>query len=74
MSYDVNADIRNAIQNSYIEDTRKIIYVKNLKHTKGLEGHWVLCPKYKWPIYIPKRTKDGVPILPADWEDDNENY
>ena len=74
MSYDVNADIRNAIRDSYIEDTRKIIYVKNLKHTKGLEGHWVLCPKYKWPIYIPKRTKDGVPILPTDWEDDDEDY
>lgn len=77
MSDNVNADIEKAIRDAsflnYLQESRKIIFVKSLKHTKGLEGNWVICSKYKWPIYIPKRDKNGIPILPADWRDDDED-
>lgn len=48
------------------------IPVEDLRDTEGLEGHYVLCPKYsKVPIYIPKRDANGVPVLPADWDDES---
>ena len=34
---------------------------------KALQGKYIKVPKYKTPIYVPKRNKDGVPILPKDW-------
>ena len=46
------------------------IRVNSLKETEGLEGHYVIAPEYKWPVYIPRRTPDGTPILPEDWYDD----
>lgn len=46
------------------------IRVSSLKDIRGLEGHYVLTPESKVPIYIPRRTKDGTPILPEDWYDD----
>ena len=51
---------------------KRVILVPSLNpdDIAGLEGCYVKAPKYKYPIYIPKRNADGVPILPADWYDD----
>ena len=46
------------------------IRVDSLDNVDGLEGHYVITPVYKVPIYIPKRSKNGTPILPKDWYDD----
>jgi len=47
----------------------KAIYVEDISNTDGLEGHYVVTPKYNVPVYIPKRTENGVPILPKEFQD-----
>ena len=46
------------------------IRVSSLKDTKGLEGHYVITPESKWPVYIPRISPNGIPILPEDWYED----
>lgn len=51
----------------------KPIPVDSLEDTDGLEGHYVTVPQFRFPIYIPRRDENGVPILPEDWHDEEDD-
>ena len=55
---------------SILNEEEEPINVSSISNTDGLEGHYVIVPGMKVPVYVPKRTKDGTPILPEDWYDD----
>ena len=48
----------------------KAVYVDDIDNVEGLEGQYVVTPKFNVPVYIPRRTADGVPILPKEFSDD----
>lgn len=52
--------------------TEDPILVESLDHVNGLEGHYVMCRGQTIPVYIPKRNKDGIPVLPKDWDECDE--
>lgn len=37
--------------------------------TAGVRGRWVDPTR----VHVPKRADDGTPVLPADWDDDEDS-
>ena len=44
----------------------------NPEDIAGLEGQYVRAPECRFPVYIPRISEDGNPVLPDDWYEDYE--
>ena len=57
-------------QSCDIYKKNKPIEIANISEAAPYEGKYVIYPGCKFPVYVPKRSKDGTPILPESWYDE----